>query len=64
MLSLSVAELLGGRAHVRGEMAGVVDVVRARLERENVGRKCMLLVDAVHVLGRIKEGGRTRAKFF
>lgn len=64
MLALSTSELLGGRAPVRGDTAGLIEVVRARLERENVGGKCMSLVDAVYVLGRIRQGGRGRAKFF
>lgn len=60
MLELSTEELLTGKASMRGETAGIVDVVRARLERDNAGGKCMLLVDAVLVLTRIKEGGRAR----
>jgi hypothetical protein len=60
MLELSTEDLLTSKATMRGETSGVVDVVRARLEREGAGGKCMSLVDAVLVLTRIKEGGRAR----
>jgi hypothetical protein len=60
MLELSTEELLTSKACMRGDTSGVIDLVRARLERENAGRKCALLVDAVLVLTRIKEGGRAR----
>lgn len=60
MLELGTEDLLTSKATMRGETSGVVDVVRARLEREGSGGKCMSLVDAVLVLTRIKEGGRAR----
>jgi hypothetical protein len=60
MLELSIEELLTGKASMRGESSGLIDVIRARLESENAGGKCMLLVDAVLVLTRIKESGRAR----
>lgn len=60
MLELSTEELLTGKASMRGDTSGVIDLVRARLERENTGHKCALLIDALLVLTRIKEGGRAR----
>jgi len=60
MLELSTEDLLTSKASMRGETSGVIDVVRASLEREGAAGKCMSLVDAVLVLTRIKEGGRAR----
>ena len=60
MLELCTEELLTGKASMRGETSGVIDIVRARLESENTSSKCMHLVDAVLVLTRIKESGRVQ----
>lgn len=60
MLELSTGDLLTTKASMKGDTSGVVDLVRARLERENIGDKCALLVDAVHVLTCIRKGGRAR----
>jgi hypothetical protein len=58
ILELGTEDLLTSKAHMKGETAGVIDAVRARLEIDSVGSKCMMLVDAVHVLTRIKESGK------
>jgi hypothetical protein len=58
MLELSTEDLLTSKAGMRGDTVGVIDAVRSRLEIEGVGGKCMMIVDAILVLTRIKEGGR------
>lgn len=58
MLSLTAEDLLTNKAHMRGETAAVIDAVRERLEIDALGGKCMMLVDAVHVLTQLKEPGR------
>jgi len=62
MLSLSTENLLTTR--LRGDTSGLIDTVKARLEIEGTGGKCMTIADAIQVLTRIKEGRRTRARFF
>jgi len=59
-LNLSAEELLTSKAAVKCDTTGVIDAVRQRLEFESVGNKSGLLVDAVTVLTKIKEGGRTK----
>lgn len=58
MLELDTEDLLTSKASMRGDTVGIIDAVRSRLELENVGGKCMMIVDAILVLTRIKEGGR------
>jgi hypothetical protein len=60
MLELSVEELLTSKAAVKCDTTGVIDAVRQRLEFDSVGNKSGLLVDAVTVLNKIKEGGRAK----
>jgi hypothetical protein len=60
ILNLSAEELLTSKAAVKCDTTGVIDAVRQRLEFESVGNKSSLLVDAVTVLTKIKEGGRTK----
>jgi hypothetical protein len=60
ILNLSAEELLTSKAAVKCDTTGVIDAVRQRLEFESVGNKSGLLVDAVTVLAKIKEGGRTK----
>jgi len=48
------------KAAVKCDTTGVIDAVRQRLEFDSVGSKSGLLVDAVTVLTKIKEGGRTK----
>ena len=58
ILELDTEDLLTSKAKMRGDTVGVTDAVRSRLEIEGVGSKCMMIVDAILVLTRIKEGGR------
>jgi hypothetical protein len=58
MLELGTEDLLTSKASMRGDTIGVIDAVRSRLEFDGVGGKCMIIADAIHVLTRIKEGGR------
>jgi hypothetical protein len=58
ILELGTEDLLTSKASTRGDTDGVIDAVRSRLEVEGVGNKCMMIVDAIMVLTRIKEGGR------
>lgn len=58
ILELGTEDLLTSKASMRGDTIGVIDAVRSRLEIEAVGSKCMMIVDAILVLTRIKEGGR------
>jgi hypothetical protein len=58
MLELRTDRLLSCEPAIRGDTVGVIDAVRARLEIDGVGGKCMMIVDAIGVLTRIKEGGR------
>jgi hypothetical protein len=58
MLELGTEDLLTSKACMRGDTVGVIDAVRSRLEIDGVGGKCMMIVDAILVLTRIKEGGR------
>jgi hypothetical protein len=58
MLELGTEDLLTSKASIRGDTVGVIDAVRSRLEIDGVGSKCMMIVDAILVLTRIKEGGR------
>ena len=58
MLELGTERLLTSEAALRGDTVGVIDAVRVRLEIDGVGGKCMMIVDAIGVLKRIKEGGR------
>lgn len=58
ILELGTEDLLTSKASMRGDTIGVIDAVRSRLETEGVGGKCMMIVDAILVLTRIKEGGR------
>jgi hypothetical protein len=60
VLAFSAEELLTNKTHVREDVAGVIDVVREHLEIDAVGSKCMMLVDAVHVLTQLTEPGRAR----
>lgn len=60
MLEFSAEELLANKAHVREDAGGVIDVVREHLEIDAVGSKCMMLVDAVHVLTQLTEPGRAK----
>jgi hypothetical protein len=43
---------------MRGDTASVIVAVREHLEVDAHGSKCMMLVDAVHVLTQIREGGK------
>jgi hypothetical protein len=45
---------------MREDAAGVIDAVCEYLEMDAVGSKCMMLVDAVHVLTQLKENGKAR----
>ena len=56
MLELSVEDLLTCKPSIRGDTSGVIDAVRTRLEMDGMGSRSSLLVDAISVLGRIKEG--------
>ena len=58
MSELGTEDLLTSKASMRGDTVGVIDAVRSRLEAEDVGSKCMMIDDAIHVLKRIKEGGK------
>jgi Fungal specific transcription factor domain len=60
ILELNIEELLTSKAAVKCDTTGVIDAVQQRLELESVGNKSGLLVDAVTVLTKIKEGGRTK----
>ena len=60
ILELDVEELLTSKAAVKCDTTGIIEAVRQRLEFESVGNKSGLLVDAVTVLTKIKEGGRTK----
>ena len=60
ILELSVEELLTSKAAAKCDTTGVIDAVRQRLEYESIGNRSGLLVDAVTVLNKIKEGGRTK----
>jgi hypothetical protein len=60
MLSLRADDLLTSKGHVRGDTDGVTDMVREHLEIDAVGSKCMMLVDAVHVLTQLKELGKSK----
>jgi hypothetical protein len=60
MLRVSAEELLTSKSHVREDAAGVIDAVCEYLEMDAVGSKCMMLVDAVHVLTQLKENGKAR----
>ncbi len=60
MLELDIEQLLTSKATVKCDTTGVIEAVRQRLEFEGVGNKSGLLVDAVTVLTKIKEGGRTK----
>lgn len=60
MLELGTEDLLTSKASMRGDTGGVIDAVRARLELDNLGGKSSMLVDAMLVLTRLKEGGRAR----
>ena len=62
MLSLSREDLLMTRA--RGDTSGLIDAVKTQLEIDGIGAKCMTIVDAIQVLTRIKQGRRSRARFF
>ena len=54
----SPEELLTAKACVRADTQGVIEAVKQRLELETVGSKCGLLIDAVVVLGKIRNAGR------
>jgi hypothetical protein len=56
MLELGVEDLLTSKPSMRGDTSGVIDAVRTRLEIDGTGSKSSLLVDAIIVLGRIREG--------
>jgi hypothetical protein len=58
MLAFSVEELLTSKACVKAETQAVIEAVRWKLDGENTGARSGLLVDAVVVLGKIKEGGK------
>jgi hypothetical protein len=58
MAEIDIEELLTSKAHMRSETSGVIDAVKNQLEIDGAGAKCGMLVDAVGVLNRIKEGGR------
>lgn len=60
ILEFNVNDLLTSKAAVKCDTSGVIDAVRQRLELESVGNKSSLLVDAITVLNKIKEGGRTK----
>ena len=62
MLSINTEDLLTTR--LRGDTSGLIDAVKARLEIDGTGAKCMTINDAIQVLTRIKEGRRSRARFF
>jgi hypothetical protein len=58
MAEMDIEESLTSKAHMRSETSGVIDAVKNQLEIDGAGAKCGMLVDAVGVLNRIKEGGR------
>ncbi|PQE27546.1 c2h2 finger domain-containing protein [Rutstroemia sp. NJR-2017a BBW] len=58
MLRLDKADLLSNKAMMRAQSLYVVDAVRARLQFESVGDHCMMLVDCIGVLKRLREKGR------
>lgn len=60
ILELDIEQLLTSKATVKCDTTGVIEAVRQRLELQSVGNKSGLLVDAVTVLTKIKEGGRTK----
>jgi hypothetical protein len=60
MLEFSVEDLLTGKAYIKADTQSVIEAVRWRLESEGTGGKSGLLVDALGVLGKIRDGGRGR----
>jgi hypothetical protein len=56
----SPKDLLANKASSKMDMSAVLDATRHHLAIESVGNKCGLLVDAVTVLGKIKDGGKGR----
>jgi hypothetical protein len=58
ILEFAAEDLLTPKAHMRGDTASVIVAVREHLEVDALGSKCMMLVDAVHVLTQIREGGK------
>ena len=60
MLSLRADDLHTSKGHMRGDIDGVINMVREHLEIDAVGSKCMMLVDAVHVLSQLKELSKSR----
>ncbi|KAH8820992.1 fungal-specific transcription factor domain-containing protein [Xylogone sp. PMI_703] len=60
MLQLSVEDLVTNKATMRGDTSAVMETVRAHLQEDAANGRCMMLVDAVCVLDRIREGGNGR----
>jgi hypothetical protein len=58
MLGLDKVDLLSNKAIMRAQIPHVIDAVRARLQLESVGDHCMMLVDCIGVLKRLRERGR------
>lgn len=58
MLDFSLKDLLANKASAKMDIAAVLDATRHRLRIESVGNKCGLLVDAIVVLGKIKDSGK------
>ena len=60
MLSLHADDLHSSKGHMRGDTDGVIDMVREHLEIDAVGSKCMMLLEAVHVLSQLRELGKSK----
>lgn len=60
MLGMTEQELCSSKATLRGETAGVLEVVQMRLEMDGVGDQSMSIVDAVDVLKRLRKNHRGR----
>jgi hypothetical protein len=58
ILELDTEDLLTSKADIRGNTVGVINAIRSRLEIEGVGSKFIMIVDAISVLTRIKDGAR------
>lgn len=58
MLQLSIEELVTSKATMRGDTAALIETVRSCLQEDAANGRSMMLVDAVCVLDRIREGGR------
>lgn len=58
MLELDKVDLLSNKAMMRAQTSYVIDAVRVRLQSESAGDHCMMLVDCIGVLKRLRERGR------